>query len=107
MSEMGALTPAAATVIAAILSASAAIIVGALNSRSQRKKFSADIKERDIERAKVEAVRDAKLEMWMQQVDKKLDTHNGYAEKLGSISTDIAVIKNDIKTLYKQGGTTQ
>ncbi len=28
--------------------------------------------------------------------------HNGYAEKLGSIGTDIAVIKNDIKTLYKQ-----
>jgi len=30
--------------------------------------------------------------------------HNGYAEKISEIQTDIAVIKNDIKTLYKQKG---
>ena len=50
-----------------------------------------------------EAVRDAKLEVWMATVDKKLDTHNGYAERFAEIGENIAVIKNDIKTLYKKG----
>ena len=35
-------------------------------------------------------------------VEEKLDIHNGYAEKLGNIEKSIAVIQNDIKTLYKQ-----
>ena len=100
---MGALTPAVATVLAAILSATAAIIVGVLNSRSQRKKFSADIKERDIERAKAEAVRDARMEMWMKQVDGKLDVHNGYAEKFSEIGEAIAEMRTDIRNLYRKG----
>lgn len=101
--KMGALTPAVATVLAAILSATAAIIVGVLNSRSQRKKFSADIKERDIERAKAEAVRDARMEMWMKQVDGKLDVHNGYAEKFSEIGEAIAEMRTDIRNLYRKG----
>lgn len=95
------LTPAQATVIAALISAAVAVVIGILNNRSQRKRFADEIRERDIERAKADAVRDAKLEMWMTQVDKKLDTHNGYAERFAEIGEDIAVIKNDIKTLYK------
>lgn len=99
------LTPAQATVIAALISAAVAVVIGILNNRSQRKRFADEIRkrdtERDIERAKADAVRDARLEMWMTQVDKKLDTHNGYAERFAEIGEDIAVIKNDIKTLYK------
>ena len=34
-------------------------------------------------------------------IEGKLDEHNGYAKLFHEISTDIAVIKNDIKTLYK------
>lgn len=48
------------------------------------------------------AVRDARIEDRLQAVEKKLDIHNGYAEKFASIGADISVIKNDIKTLYKQ-----
>lgn len=49
-----------------------------------------------------DAVRDARLEDRLRSVEKKLDVHNGYAEKFSEIQTDIAVIRNDIKTLYKE-----
>ena len=49
-----------------------------------------------------DAVRDAKREEWEKSVDKKLDEHNGYAKLFAAVQTDIAVIKNDIKTLYNK-----
>ena len=100
---MGNLTPAQATLISACIAALASIIVGIINSRNQRKKFAEDMRDRDKERETAEAVRDAELKMWMKQVDRKLDLHNGYAERFSEISKDIAVIKNDIKTLYRKG----
>ena len=55
------------------------------------------------EKRKIEdAVRDARQEDRLSSIEKKLDVHNGYAERFAEIGTDIAVIKNDIKTLYKQ-----
>ena len=48
-----------------------------------------------------EAVRDAKLDDRLAGVERRLDEHNNYAAKFSEIQTDIAVIKNDIKTLYK------
>lgn len=98
---MSNLTPAQATVIAAVISAVVTLVICLINGRQQQRKISAEMIRQEEERRKTEAVRDAKLEMWMRGVEDKLDTHNGYAEKLGQIGTDIAVIKNDIKTLYK------
>lgn len=98
---MSNLTPAQATVIAAVISAVVTLVICLINGRQQHRKISAEMIRQEEERRKAEAVRDAKLEMWMRGVEDKLDTHNGYAEKLGQIGTDIAVIKNDIKTLYK------
>lgn len=49
-----------------------------------------------------DAVRDARLDDRLAGVEKRLDEHNGYAKRFAEISTDIAVIKNDIKTLYKE-----
>ena len=100
---MGNLTPAQATVLAALLSALAAIVVGALNSRAQRKKFNDDVRARDVERAEAEAVRNAKLEVWMETVDKKLDSHNAYAEKFTAFGEAIAEIRADVKNLYRKG----
>ena len=100
---MGNLTPAQATVLAALVSALAAIVVGAINARAQRKKFTADMRARDVEREKGEAVRNAKLEVWMESVDKKLDAHNGYADKFAKIGEDIAEIRADVKNLYRKG----
>jgi len=49
-----------------------------------------------------DAVRDARLDDRLAGVERRLDLHNGYAERFSEIQTDIAVIKNDIKTLYKE-----
>ena len=51
-----------------------------------------------------DAVRDARIDDRLKSIEKKLDEHNGYAERFGEIQNDIAVIKNDIKTLYKERG---
>lgn len=51
-----------------------------------------------------DAVRDARLDDRLAGVEKRLDEHNNYAAKFTEIQTDIAVIKNDIKTLYKEKG---
>lgn len=48
-----------------------------------------------------EAVRDAKLEMRLQSVEKKLDEHNGYASRFAEIGEDIAVIKTKMEMLQK------
>lgn len=76
-------------VVVALITGLCAVVGQWLISRSQNEKRKID-----------EAVRDARLEDRLKAVESKLDIHNGYAEKFGEIQTDIAVIKNDIKTLY-------
>lgn len=78
-------------VIAALIGAVASIIVNLISANSARKK-----------RAVEEAVRETKLDNRLKSIEDKLDVHNGYAEKLGDIQIDMAVIKNDIKTLYRR-----
>ena len=78
-------------VIAALIGAVASIIVNLINNLQQSKK-----------RAVAEAVKETNLENRLRSIEHKLDVHNSYADKLGQIGTDIAVIKNDIKTLYKR-----
>ena len=56
----------------------------------------------NVKRREDEAVRDARLQDRLASVEKKLDEHNGYAAKFADIQADIAVIRNDIKTLYKE-----
>ena len=96
------ITPAQATIIGSIIAGAVAIIACLLNNRAQRLKFSEDIKQRDIEREKAEAVRDAKLEQWMATVNKKLDQHNGYAKKFGEIGEAIAGINATISFLKEK-----
>ena len=78
-------------VLAALIGAIASIIVNLITANNQRKKRAVD-----------DAVRDANLENRLSSIEHKLDIHNGYADKLGTISTDIAVIRNDIKNLYNR-----
>lgn len=78
-------------VIVALITGLCAVIGQWLISRKQNQ-----------DRETAEAVRDAKLEVRLASVEKKLDVHNGYAEKFAEIGADIAVIKNDIKTLYRK-----
>ena len=78
-------------VIVALITGICSVIGQWLISRNQNEK-------RKIE----DAVRDARLEDRLKSVEKKLDEHNKFSDKIGDIREDIAVIKNDIKTLYNR-----
>ena len=78
-------------IIIAIITGLFAVLGQWLISRQQTAKRKID-----------EAKRDQKLEDRISALEHKIDIHNGYAEKFSEIGTDIAVIKNDIKTLYKR-----
>ena len=75
---------------AAIIAAGASIIVNLISNASRRKKRAVD-----------EAVKEERLQNRLASIESKLDEHNGYAKLFSQITTDIAVIKNDIKNLYK------
>ncbi len=79
------------TVLVAIITGICAVFGQWLITRQQAAKRRID-----------EAVRDAKLDDRLAGVERRLDEHNNYASKFSEIQTDIAVIKNDIKTLYKE-----
>ena len=75
------------TIVAALIGSGTSIIVFLLTNWQQNSK-------RRVE----EAAREAKLEERLKSIENKLDTHNGYAEKIGSIQQDIAYIKGKMET---------
>ena len=79
------------TVLAALIGAIASIIVNLISQASRRKK-----------RAIEDAVKDAELKNQLQIISQKLDEHNGYAEKIGGMAIDIAVIKTDIRNIKER-----
>ena len=93
-------------IITALIMAAASVICQLLINANNRKKRSDEETEKKKQYAVEEAVKAENLEHRLCAIEEKLDVHNGYAEKLGDIATSIAVIENDIKTLYKQGART-
>lgn len=75
------------TVLAALIGAASAIIVQLISQWQQNSK-------RRIE----EAARDVKLQERLKTIERKLDEHNGYAEKITSIQQDIAFIKGKMQS---------
>jgi len=73
-------------VIAALIGAVASIIVNLISAASQRKKKAVE-----------DAAKEQALEDRLDSIEKKLDIHNGYAEKLGDIQVDIAYIKGKME----------
>lgn len=51
---------------------------------------------------KSQAVFEQSVKDRLDAVEHKLDVHNGYAEKLGEMQTDIAVIRTEIKHLSEK-----
>ena len=49
-----------------------------------------------------EAKREQRLDDRLKEMEQKLDSHNSYAEKFTSVTTDIAVIKTEIKGIKEQ-----
>ena len=82
-----------------------ALIGQVIINRNNRKKRIAENEEERKKQAIEEALKEERLESRLENIEKKLDIHNGYAEKLSDIQTDIAVIKNDIKNLYERETT--
>ena len=75
-------------IVVAIIAAVGSVIGQWLISSAQTKAKKAD----DVER-------EARLDERLKGVERRLDTHNNYAEKIGDIQRDIAVIKTEIKNL--------
>lgn len=80
-------------VIVAIITGLCAVLGQWIISRQQTAKKKID-----------DEVRAARLDDRLKGVENRLDEHNNYAKRFEEIQTDIAVIKNDIKTLYKERG---
>lgn len=75
-------------IVVAIIAAAASILGQWIISRKQSQ-----------DKAISDARRDERLEMRLSEVEKKLDVHNGYAEKFAEIGKDIAIIKTQIEEL--------
>ena len=88
-------------IITALIMAAASIICQFLINANNRKKRVAEDAEKEKERAVKDAVKDERLQNRLEGIETQLKLHNSYAERFSEIQTDIAVIKNDIKTLYK------
>lgn len=78
-------------VLVAIITGVCAVVGQWLISHAQAEKRKID-----------DAVRDKGIEDRLSALERKIDIHNGYAERFAEIGSDIAVIKNDIKTLYNK-----
>ena len=92
------------TVTGALIGAIGAIIVCLINNYFQNKRR----KKEDVEKEKQNAILDAAkeerlaarlnaIEQKQEEVSHKLDIHNGYAEKIGSVQQDIAYIKGKLE----------
>lgn len=84
-------------VIVGLISVAGSIIVQLIVSYSRNRENDAKMAAHEQEQK--DALDSVKIEM--EEVKKKLDIHNGYAEKIGGIQRDIAVIKTDLSYLKK------
>ena len=75
-------------ILAALIGAATSIIVNLIAASAQRKK-----------RAVEEAVKEANLNNRRQSIENKLDTHNGYAEKLTEMDKNLGIITERINNI--------
>lgn len=77
-------------VLVALITAGAAVLSNWLITRSNREKDTAD-----------RATKDQEVKDRLKVIEKKLDEHNGYAQRFEKISIDIAEIRTKIEHLEK------
>lgn len=78
-------------ILVAIITAGASVICQLIISTKTRRETETK-----------QAVRDKEFEDRLENIEKRLDQHNHYAEKLGEISIALTAIKKDIE--YIRGG---
>ena len=92
------------SVITALIMAAASVICQILINVNNRKKRLAEDAEKEKKRAGEEAHKEERMAARLDAIEKniednnrKLDIHNGYAEKIGGIQSDIAYIKGKLE----------
>ena len=78
-------------IIVALITATATIIANVIMTVANRRKDA-------VERARSEQ----KTEDRLANIERKIDIHNGYADKLGEISKSMAVLATEIKNLKEE-----
>ena len=79
------------SVIVAIITAIGAVLGQLIISNATKRKQAVE-----------EAKREQRLNDRLEVIEHKIDEHNGYGEKFASVTTDIAVIKTEIKGIKEQ-----
>lgn len=85
------------TVLASVITGAVTLTVCLINNYFQNKKHKQEEEERERKRREEDAVREAKLELQLKSIEKKLDEHNHYAEKIGGIEQSLAYIKGKLE----------
>lgn len=85
------------TVLAALITGVVTLTVCLINNYFQNRKWKSEQEERERKREEEDAVRDAKLEMKLSSIEKKLDEHNRYSDKIGSIEQNLAYIRGKME----------
>lgn len=85
------------TVLAAMITGVVTLSVCLINNYFQNRKWKTEQEEREHKQKEEQAIRDAKLEMKLSSIEKKLDEHNGYADKIGSIEQNLAYIRGKME----------
>ena len=88
----------------ALIGAIAALVVCLINNFFQDRRRKKDEQDKDVQKAAQEAAKEERLaarlntiEKKQEEVCRKLDIHNGYAEKIGAVQQDIAYIKGTLE----------
>ena len=81
------------TIIAALLSATASIVVCNINARAQHNKTMSELDKRD----ELQAYR-------IEQLEKKMDKHNNFIERVYALEKEEAVIEEEIKVVNHRIG---
>ena len=89
------------TVLAALITGVVTLTVCLINNYFMSRKQKAEQETREHKQREEQAVRDAKLDLKLSSIEKKLDEHNGYADKIGSIEQNLAYIRGKLE---KAGG---
>lgn len=94
------------TGITGVLALASAVLVACITNHSNNKKNEQKTKQ-DIER---EARRDQQISDYfarnderMTRIERKLDEHNGYAQKFGEVAVGMTSLKKDVEFLKELG----
>ena len=74
------------SILTAIITAIGAVLGQLIISNASKRKQAVE-----------EAKREQRLNDRLEQIERKIDEHNGWGDKFATFSTDIAVIKTEIK----------